>query len=713
MEAGLPEGGASTDGAIGLADAGSALQPWSMGAITMKLDPSGPVVEVPASPANDGVACQYSLGESFGVFSATCVEPWGLNDPRSRSALSALYSGITHGDEAYQLDAAGLALQVYATSLAPDEILTNADRPTNVDTLSALAVDRLAPAGIANDWQGNQVSSGVFDEHGSGMLYLEWADLVQQYMREHANPPVTTDLGDLDCIANPVHGQTANGKICSGIEGIITNAPVQLATHTDPLGDAGTVLYPANALGVDGVPGASRIDGALGQGLRPGTWSADFCYGMPEKAGSPAPACSGGDMLGSMIGAVQRAFGSAPVPAPFDDRGFFFRQWVVALIKYLQSAGDPTATLGAIDANEVNKSDLALNAIGNGVEQAEYVFRNDVDTFMQPPTVLNVTADLVTSNIEKFTFSRYNFRGETLMYETQRTVPSDPLGLEPLLVSNLVNSPVLQSVFPSYACAIDPQSCNSALPQPVRPAPPSPYLGYEAAFGATAFHIAAWEDVPTPAPFTIDTEGPAGRYPAIKSAMVTVPVFGNPFDRTSPVTGQASALLHYVPIGAGGGFPVTIDGSRDQFFNTYAIDFSGNSFTATLDYVMLPVGYDGGLEVVVRALQAQNYLGLVFACAAPSTTYQAPPGAPLLYGDILSVHMNENVADMLAWIVAHPSVVASCGVEILYGSSGNTPQAISFLLNGVRFDLTAGVDGQVVSSVTMFDPNVPAPIHSQ
>jgi hypothetical protein len=97
-------------------------------------------------------------------------------------------------------------------------------------------------------------------------------------------------------------------------------------------------------------------------------------------------------------------------------------------------------------------------------------------------------------------------------------------------------------------------------------------------------------------------------------------------------------------------------------------------------------------------------LGLVFACAAPSTTYEAPPGAPLLYGDVLSVRMNDNIADIMAWITAHPSAVTSCGVAILYGNSGHTPQAISFLWNGVRFDRTAGVDGQVVSSVTLFDP---------
>jgi hypothetical protein len=291
------------------------------------------------------------------------------------------------------------------------------------------------------------------------------------------------------------------------------------------------------------------------------------------------------------------------------------------------------------------------------------------------------------------------------MYETQKTVPGDPVGLEPLFVSNIVGSPVLQSVFPSYACAIDPPSCNSALPQPVQPVAPSPYVGYEAAFGTTAFGIAAYGAAPNPAPFTIDTEGPGGRYPAIQSAMVTVPIFSNPFDLTSPVTGQASELLHYVPLGEGGGFPVTVDGTRDAFFNTYAIGFSGNSFSATLDYDVLPLGYDGGMETVVRAVQASNYLGLVFACAAPSNS-QTPPSNSLLYGDILAVRMNESVADIMAWISGHPNMVDSCNVQILYGNAGSTPQAISFLDNGVRFDLAAGLDGQVVSSVTLFDPNV-------
>jgi hypothetical protein len=694
VDAGPPESGTSSDGAVSPADASPAsLPPWATGAVTLKLDPAGPVVDVPASPANDGVACQYGLGEPFGNFVATCVQPWGPSDPRSVAALSTLLGGITHGDEAYQLDAGGLALQVYATSLAPDEVITGADRPSSGDTLSALGVGPAAPAGIANDWQGNQLSSGVFDEHGSGMLYLEWANLVQRYLREHGDPPVTTDLGDPDCIANPVHGQTANGKVCSGIEGIITNAPLPYAVQTDPLGDAGTVSYPVNALGAGGVPGASRIDGALAQGFRPGIWSADFCSGT---------ACSGGAMLGAMQSAVQRSFGNGPVPTPFGDPGFFFDAWVRALIRYLQSAGDATATLGTIDANEVNDSDLAFDTADGGVEQADYVFRNDVAPDMQPPTVLDVTANLTTSDIEGFTFDRYDFRGETLMYETQRTVPSDPVGVEPLYVSNLVGSPVLQSVFPSYACAIDPPSCDSSLPQPVQP---SPYIGYEAAFGATAFHIAASGGPETPTLFTVDTEGPTGSYPAIQSAMITVPVFSNPFDLASPVTGQVSELLPYLTPAGGGGFPITIDGSRDRIYSANAIDFSGDSFSGTLYYDLDPAASDGGDEIFVRALQSQSYLGLVFACAAPSAS-QTPPSNSLLYGDILSVHMNQNAADIMTWITARPSAVASCAVEVKYGIYSETPEAISFLNTGVRFDLTAGVDGQVVSSVLLFDPNL-------
>src|SRR5262249_47026541 len=145
-----------------------------------------------------------------------------------------------------------------------------------------LTIDQEDVGTIANDYTNNDVTMAK-DWHGNGLLTLEWANLVQQYMK--AAYGVTADLGDADCIANAAQPATA-GKVCSGIEGIVTTAPPALAPATMAF----------NALGAGGV----QVDPTLAIGMKPGTWYSVFC-------GTGYMTCFGG-AYGGISGPSQAAY---------------------------------------------------------------------------------------------------------------------------------------------------------------------------------------------------------------------------------------------------------------------------------------------------------------------------------------------------------------------------------------------------------------------
>jgi hypothetical protein len=181
--------------------------------------------------------------------------------------------------------------------------------------------------------------------------------------------------------------------------------------------------------------------------------------------------------------------------------------------------------------------------------------------------------------------------------------------------------------------------------------------------------------------------------------MVSFPVWNNPYDPTSGVSTTLKALLPYVPKGAGVGFPVTIDGSRDKFVNTYNVDFSGETISASLDYD-LSKNPDGSFSLVPKAIETTDYLGLVFMCSEPNATTGQP--------DLLAVRMYTPSQDVLDWFTAHPTGLTDCDVVYKYSIYGNYPDYITSRANGVRLGINPGYGGGVVTDVTVFDPNVVA-----
>jgi hypothetical protein len=706
-----PQPAAST---ITLVDLGLLkLLPFSLGTNMLKLDAVGPLSITP-NVANSGSTCTYTIGMNFGDFDKQCLEPLPAGNVNNTIAKNKLFGAIAHSDEAYEFDIQGVDPQFVAVQ-ADNQVISDTQRPGPSDIAYELTVDQEALGTISNDWFKNDPTSGVEDFHGLGMITLEMANLVQKYMQ--ANHGVTADLGDAGCIKNPA--KPGNGKVCSGIEGIVTTAPQVASDGTTPLVPANMLV---NALGAN----ALNVEPNYGVGMKPSTWSLDFCTGAGDpKTGMGYTGCEGGTNGGPLGGfyfdsiqwAVAQSFGTNPVPVDVASRRFYFKQFILAAIKYFQTANNYDATLAQIDANPVDDNQVFFDSAGGGFENGNYVFRGNVNSAMQPPTYFNVSTNLITSVLNNFTFARWNFRGDKALYSVLNQKPgTDQAGAEPLYISNLAGSPVLQTVYGSYACATNTDPTNMAcngIVAPVDPVSGLPlYAPYEPAFGASFLNVAANGFPPSASPMQVQPKG----FELIQSAMVTVPIWSNPFDPTTaaPNDKTVSILMPFVPQGAGGGgeagFPVTIDGSRDKFYNTNEIVFNsaenlaGTTLDYTVDWENVPVSTaDGGIanQVVVRAVESQAYLGLIMACAQPSA---AQPGAQ----DVLAVRMYDNAATILDWLAAHPGAQTACGVQLKYSIYGNYPDFISFLSNGVRLGLNPGFGGSVVSDGTLFDPNVVA-----
>ncbi len=637
---------------IGLIDLGLLkLLPFSAGASLLKLDSmgEGPVASVP-NVGNTGKDCKYVLGQKFSDFDSTCVEPFAAGDPNNTINKNKLFGAMAHSDESYEFDIQGVDPQFAASSQPDNKVIADGQRPGPDDLSYEFRLDQYAIGRIANDYANNDVTMAK-DWHGNGMITLEWANLVQQYLTVAYH--VNTQLGDADCIADPVHPATA-GKVCSGIEGIVTTAPPALVPATM----AANALA-AQATMVDSVDGTTP--GTLAVGMKPGTW-----YSIFQIASVPPYGYIGGNFgyngqqayfFDTMQSAVALAFGGGNnVPLELQSRRFYFKEWILAVIKYLQSADNPAATLAMIDANPADPDNLFFDSDGGGFENAEYVFRSTVNSAMQPPTALDITTNLTTSVINDFEFTRYNFRGEKALYAALKTSPTDQPGATSLFLSNIVGSPVLQSVYPGgYACAINTDPAATACVAPgldpkATPAVLGPvdafgkplYTGYAPAFGASVLNIAANGYAATPSAMTVESSD----FTLIQSAMVTLPIWSNPYDPNSatPTDKTVSVLVPYLPKGADVGFPVTIDGSRDKFYNTFNVDLTGTTVDGNVDYEYVPGQGPNGMPVnnlIVRAFETQNYLGYVFVCAEPSVD---PALAAIGGKDLLAVRMYQNGA---------------------------------------------------------------------
>ncbi len=751
--------------------------PFSNSAALLKLDSTGiGPAALTTNALGTGKTCNYTLGMKFSDFDTNCVQVFPTTTDggaiNNQIETRKLFGALNHTDETFIFNVVGVDPNFSAT-LGPTQVVADltddagvpvlvpgeVQEPTPNDTAYALNIDQNFLGVIANDFANNDATQAQ-DWHGIGLVTLETAYLVQKYMK--AGYGVTTDLGDPACLANP--SSPGGGKVCSGLEGIVTSAPpssvagLPSTMSVNAIGAAAVTATCSMSVADGGTcPAANTVPGVdtnLSVGLKPGTWYAEFCkdgQGV-SSTGSPVgyQACGDNYYFTAFQNAVAASFPlGTPVPAVLADRRFFFQQWILALIKYLHVAADPNATLATIDAATSVVDDIYFDSQGGGFESGAYVDRTAVNSTGEPPTVLTVGTNLTTSVINNFDFTRFNTRGENALYTVLTTTPGDKPGSEAQYVTNLVGSPLLQNVYGSYACATNTQAvtdncpCTAGIvaagvtpalndagaplnadggadagPLPVYNCPVAPldvfgnplYAPYAPAFGQSFLNIAANGSAPSASAMTVTA---TAQTELIQSAVVTIPIWSNPFDPTTATSHDktVTALLPYFPQGADIGFPVTIDGSRDKFYNTFNVDFSGTtgdgaggSISASVDYeiLQLPSG-DGGTApgVVVRAVETTSYLGLVFMCNEGS--------------DVLAVRMYDNADEIFNFLAKYPDLAGNnqgaasdCGIQIKYSIYGNYPDYISSLTNGVRLGFTPGFGGSVVTDVTLFDPNVVA-----
>ena len=106
-----------------------------------------------------------------------------------------------------------------------------------------------------------------------------------------------------------------------------------------------------------------------------------------------------------------------------------------------------------IDANVIDPNELFFDTAGGGFENGNYVFRNNVNSANQPPTTLNVATNLIDVGPQQLQLRRSQLPRRQGPVHDAETTPSDQPGAEPVYISNLAGSPILQAVYGSYACA--------------------------------------------------------------------------------------------------------------------------------------------------------------------------------------------------------------------------------------------------------------------
>ncbi len=252
--------------------------PFSLASPMFKLDKVGPqglggLLGKATSP------CVMQMGMTFGDFQTTCVDVTG--DPtQDKVSDNKLIGGLTHGTEDWSFDVQGVDLNFRDAQLAATAIVTDKDFPDAADIAVTFDVDQSTLGPIANDHIGNDKTKAK-DIHGAGLVYLEYARLVQAGLNADilaANPGATVyDIGDPACLYDPVTNtgvnptDIANGQPwpagCTGFEGFVTAAP-QLSDDA---------LHAQYDKLTSGTFVATNVNSGTSVGLKPGHPASTFC----------------------------------------------------------------------------------------------------------------------------------------------------------------------------------------------------------------------------------------------------------------------------------------------------------------------------------------------------------------------------------------------------------------------------------------------------
>ncbi len=668
--------------------------PFSQAAPLLKLDAEGPI-GIAGKLGNATNACSVKLGLTYGDFLKDCVQVTG-DTTKDTTELNKLLGGLSHNPERFQFDVQGVDVNVSDNGLPVDDVIHDKDVPTPDDYTSEFVSDQSTLGKMANDYTNNDPTKDK-DLHGAGLVYLEYARLVQDALNQYIDPANQHSLGDPACLTDPVAqtGIDPNDPVwpagCTGFEGFTTAAPV----------NTGDTMLDNVALGFD----VTLANSGMSLGLKPGHPQATFCLDANGDINTgyydcSAPAGANGDLFTTSYQRVLQVLGGGKVsnlPIEAQDQRFFWRHYVTALVKYFKVAGSAQETVAGVHAQTVDPDNLFFDSDGAGqFEIGEYVDRRFANK-TTPPMDLLVVADVKNGIFNDYDFSRELYRGEEAIYSAVLENQSDGLGQEDTaLLSNVFGSPLLYNLYvdstagkSAYYCAttVDPSNCDGQLPpfDDVTGVPdPDRLKRYPGSFGSayTAFTLG---DTAITVTKTYDN---------IASAMVNIPLTKDPYDASSDALPAIQKLVPWTPKQPGIGFPIALTGTIDKFIQTSQLDFSGTTISANVDYDVAidpntgEEATDGSLQI--KAVETTDFLGEVFLCEDG--------------GSLLGVRMYTPVATILDWLQNHPAAYSNCGIVIRYSPYDNYADYITSLTNGVRLGITQGGGFGRVVDVTLFVP---------
>jgi hypothetical protein len=692
--------------------------PFSFGDPTLKIDGEGPVAvaTVPGKPD-----CNIKLGVTYGDFLSQCVNVTGsmVGDAVN---IAKLTGNIAHDTERYLFDVSGVDISFAAKALDPFDVLRDKSRPAPQDVVASVYMDAGTLGAFQNDLDPD---TGVKDLHGAGIVYREYARLVQKRInddlkRKYGPSTPTHELGDPACLwpddltgFDPSSWHYAQN--CTGFEGFVTPAP--------PTGNA---QLDRISLGRD----ARFVVGSLG--LKPGKPLAAFCLDATGDINTGYNYCGAADNYGLQGGMwdtsyhrVVNVLGHGDVlnlPPEIQDRRFFWRQYVTALMKYLKVAGlnradgkaDVHAQATKTASVVLDENFLWFDAEGSGqYENAEYVDRGT--DLSRPPVNLEVKGDILNGTFYDYLFLRELYRPETAVYDSLRMDPNEAPGQqEDGTLTNMFGSPVLAGLGYSdhtvnnvtttaWQCAsadwhtqaeLDAviAKCEGQLP-PLDP----DYVPTRAGDAAVAPLREGFYPIYTYYPSSFGGISPfmpgaaqikiLQTYPNVETAKVSILRHENPYDPNTPMAPEIQVLVPWLPKQPGVGFLFPVSGTRDKLVETANLDFLGVSLAANIDYLDNP---DGTINIL--AIETVEFLGDVFLCQDPET------------GDVLRTKMYGSVQTILDWIQNHPGVNDACGLVVRYSPFNNFPDFIFSLNNGVRVNTTQGGGFGRVIDATLFVP---------
>ena len=728
------------------------LTPFAGAAINLKIDDIGPTATTGVLNKMTNQPCLMQFGANFKDFLSSCVQTTG-NTAQDTGELNKLLGGIQHDEERFFFDIQGVDLNFGDGRLMPTDVVKDNEVPADADIATDFNVDQNTLGPIVHDYPGNDPTQKK-DAHGNGLIYLQMARIAQRTLIaevQATNPTFPVHyIGDPTCSDLAMGGPAAG---CTGLETIITTAPQNLITATQTLTGTSTVtaaeatmLHNAGIaagtpiLATDSAPAALSSQSL---GMRAGTQQAAFCPDPTNLVGCPTT--YRGQTIPISAARITAILGKgkkSTLPVDAQDARFFFKAYVMALLQYLKAEGNATLaskdpsklTIADIDAAQIDPYNLFFDSIGAGqFEQAEYIERQ----FSQDPNGTNIpldfvfSADVIHGIMNGYSFSKYLYRGEHALYQAMIDESDGNVhqiaSQDNALLTNMFGSPVLRAgwadhtadsgpKYTPYYCATHNESgpckgqvaphdasgnilMDSTGTQPLLAAYPGAFTG-----AATAFTLGggANPSVPVPVSFVKGSgDTGTGTFNNTQTAFIQVPLHQNPYDQTSaPPLGNGAAvvqaLINWSPKQPGIGFPVAINGQREQLISTYQMDFSGEQITANVDYdFKLGAGGAPTSQILFIAVETADFLGSVFVCQDPNTK------------DLLTAQMYTSVSTILQWIAAHPTAYATCQIIMEYSPYENYLDYVNSLANGVRLSSTQGGGfGRIVDG-TLFDPTLP------